>query len=317
MKKNSFFDVCRRWALVLAIAVLMIAFTALQPSFISGTNLINIVRQTAIMGILAIGLTFVVIAGELDLSFSMVATLVCVLCLKMLINSVNTALSWVIVAVLGMAMGFINGYIVVRLKVPSMLGTIGTQLLYGGIAAWISTGATVWTAKSNPLFNVPGRGVLFGVLPTPVIILIICAGLAIIILDKTILGRRFYAVGGNAVAANHAGINSDKIKWMSFIFMGFFAAVAGLIMASQFLSATPTVGDTYLFPAVIAVYLGSIFLKDGTPNLWGTVVACLLLSVLSNGINMAGLNYWHENTLQGVMMIVAIAFMNLGKKRRE
>lgn len=317
MKHNKIIDVLRRWVLLIIIIILGIIFSSISSSFLKGENLLNIVRQTAIMSILAIGLTYVIVAGEMDLSFSMVASMSAVIVLLFGVKGGNAAVSWIVVLVLGFIMGLINAFVVVKLQVPSMLGTIGTQLFFGGIVAWIAQGGTVWTAKFSALFATPGRGALFGFIPIPVVILIVVFIIGLIIMEKTVLGRYFYAAGGNAKAADHAGIDAKKIKAMSYIFLGVLSALAGIIIASQFASATPAVGSTYLFPAIIAVYLGSIFLKDGVPNMWGTIVACLFLQELSNGFNLIGLKYWHEDVTQGLVMVIAIAMMIAGKRRKK
>ncbi len=309
-------DFARKWALVLVIVVLAVIFAFGSDSFMKGDNWINIIRQASIMGILAVGLTFVIVSGEMDLSFSMVASLAAVVVLMMSIKSSNAGVSWIVAVLLGVGMGAVNAFVVVVLKIPSLLGTIGTQLLFGGIVAWIAQGGTVWTAKYSALFQIPGRGMLFGVIPFPVIILIVVAVIGIIVLEKTVMGRYFYAVGGNSKAADHAGINARKIKTIGYLIMGALGGLAGIVIASQFASATPSVGATYLFPAIIAVYLGSIFLKDGVPNLWGTIIACIFLSELSNGFNLIGLKYWHENVAQGIIMIVAIAISIMGKNKK-
>jgi len=317
MRKNKAFEILRKWSLVIVILVLCILFRVMQPIFLSGENVINIVRQAAILGVLAFGLSFVIISGEMDLSFSMVASLSAISVLYLEILGVNTVLSWIIALVIGLLCGLVNAFIVVKLCLPSMLGTIGTQLLFGGIAAWIAKGATVWTSKFSTAFTIPGRGMFFGVIPFPIVILAVVAVVSMIVLEKTVAGRYFYAVGGNADAADHAGISAKKVKGQSFVIMGALGALAGIIMASQYASATPTVGSTFLFPAVIAVYLGSIFLKDGVPNAWGTLVGCIFISVLSNGFNLVGLKYWHEDTTKGILMIVAISFTILAKKKKK
>jgi ribose transport system permease protein len=317
MKNKFITDTLRRWVLLIIIIILGGIFGVISDAFLSGNNLLNIIRQTAIMSIMAIGITFVIVAGEMDLSFSSIASLSAVLNLTFAIQGMNASVSWIIVIVLGLILGSINAFIIVKLKVPSMLGTIGTQLLFGGIVAWIANGGTVWTAKFSRLFSMPGRGNVFGVIPIPVVILVICFIVGLVVLEKTVLGRYFYAVGGNAKAADHAGINANRIKALSFIIAGFASSLAGIVIASQFASATSNVGSGYLFPAIIAVFLGSIFLKDGVPNMWGTMAACLFLQELSNGFSLIGLKYWHEDTTQGLVMIIAIATMIAGKRSKK
>lgn len=312
-KTGLLVEILRKWALVIVIFVLGIVFAAISPSFITGNNIMNILRQTSIMGVLAIGLTFVVVAGEMDLSFSSVASLSTILVLIMSIKGINAGISWIIVIALGIVLGAVNAFVVVKLKIPSMLATIGTQLLFGGVVAWIAQGGTIWTTRFSMLFQIPGRGLLYGVIPFPVIILLVVGIIGVVLLEKTVLGRYFYAVGGNAKAADHAGVNAKRIKVYGYLILGALGGVAGIIISSQFASATPTVGETYLFPAIIAVYLGSIFLKDGVPNLWGTILACIFISELSNGFNLIGLRTWHEDVAQGFIMIIAISLTIIGK----
>lgn len=317
MKQNRVVDTLRRWVLPIIIIILGIIFASMSPTFLKGTNLLNILNQTAIMSIMAIGATFVIVAGEMDLSFSSIASMSAVLCLTLAIKGYHAALSWIIVLGLGLLVGLFNAFIVVKLQIPSMLGTIGSQIFVGGIVAWIANGGTAWTSKFSNLFAIPGRAVVFGFLPFPVLLLMIIFVICLIILDKTVLGRYFYAVGGNAKAADHAGINANHIKALSFVILGVLSAAAGIVIASKFASSTCNVGSGYLFPAIIAVYLGSIFLKDGVPNMWGTIVACFFLQELSNGFSLIGLKYWHENTTQGIVMILAIAMQIAGKRKKK
>jgi len=317
MSGRKALDIVRKWGLVIVIIIMFVFFALNEKSFSRFDNIINILRQTSIMGILAIGLTFVVVSGEMDLSFSSIVSLSSILVMLMCQSSVNSAISWAIVIVLGLLLGLFNGFVVVRLRIPSLLGTIATQLAFGGVVAWLCNGGTVWTARHSALFTFPGRGILFGFLPFQSFLMIVIAIIALIVLERTVLGRHFYAVGGNARAADHAGINAKRIKYIAYIIMGGLAAVAGIVVVSQFVSTTPVIGATYLFPAIIAVYLGSIFLKDGVPNLWGTIIACLFLAMISNGFILIGLKYWHENVTQGIIMIIAIASMQAGKKRKH
>ncbi len=312
---SSHLDKLRRYSLLILSVILCLVFGYLEPRFLSGENFINILRQASIMGILAIGLTFVVVAGEIDMSFGANSSLAAVLSLLLLIAKVNVVLIWLIILCIALLIGYLNSLVVLRLKVPALLGTIGTWLTIGGIVAWMAKGATVWTSKYPPIFEVLGRGRVFGVIPVPVVTLIIVSILGVIFLEHTVLGRYFYAVGGNANAATHAGISTRRVKTTAFLFMGFLAGIAGLTMSSMFSSATPTVGQQFFFTAIIAVYLGSIFLKDGVPNLWGTVVASLFLAIVSNGFNMIGLMYWHEQSAQGILMLIAISMITFVSKK--
>lgn len=312
---SKFMEITRKFALLITIIILSVFFAFLEPRFFSADNIINILSQTAIMGILSVGLTMVVVSGEIDMSYGANASLAAVLCLTMIKSGMNAFLVCAIVMAIGLLIGVLNSIVVVRFKVPAMLGTIGTWLFIQGVAAWISEGRTITTSKFPPAFEFIGRGRIFDVIPMPIITLLIVCIFGIILLNKTVLGRYFYAVGGNKEAAIHAGIDANKIKTISFIIFGFLGGVAGITVASKLVQATAKSGDSYFFISIIAVFLGSIFLKDGVPNIWGTVVASLFLAVLNNGFNLVGLMWWHENVAQGLIMVAAITFITIVCKK--
>ena len=135
--------------------------------------------------------------------------------------------------------------------------------------------------------------------------------ISIIVLQFTRVGRYFYAVGGNKNAAIHVGISVNRIQTLAFVALGFLSGIAGITMASMFASSTPTVGQQFFFGSIIAVFLGSIFLKDGIPNIAGTIVASLFLAIISNGFNMVGLQFWYVNIAQGILMIFSISMIRI------
>jgi len=313
-KKSIILTGLRRFSLLIVIFFLFIIFWLIEPAFGSGSNIINILREASIQGVLAIGLTYVVISGEIDLSFGAAASLASVLAVLFLTFrnvGLNLWIAWPLILIVTTIVGYFNSLIVVKLKIPSLLGTIGSWLVIGGITALVTKGTTIWTSRYAPAFEVPGRLKLFGLIPFPIIILLIVAIVSVIILQFTRLGRYFYAVGGNKSAAIHVGINVDRIKTLAYILLGFLAGIAGITMASMFASSTPTVGQQFFFPAIISVFLGSIFLKDGIPNIAGTIVASLFLAVISNGFNLIGLQFWYVNITQGILMIFAIAMIQI------
>jgi ribose/xylose/arabinose/galactoside ABC-type transport system permease subunit len=316
MSNSSIVDGLRRFALLIVTILLFAIFGIIEPRFRSLENIINIVRQTSIMGILAVGLTFVVVSGEIDLSFGAIASMASVLSIFLVVAKVSPWISWILVLLAGIALGYANAVIVIRLKIPALLGTIGTWLAIGGLVALMVNGATIWTATYPAAFDFPGKGKILGIIPAPVVTLILFSAIAIVLLNYTVLGRYFYAVGGNANAATHAGISTNNIKAIGFLFMGFLSGVAGITMSSMFASSTPTVGQQFFFPAIIAVYLGSILLTDGIPNIWGTVVASLFLSIISNGLIMIGLMWWWESIAQGLLMILAISVITVISKKK-
>ena len=188
----------------------------------------------------------------------------------------------------------------------------------GGIVAWIAKGGTVWTSKFTALFSIPGRGTLFGFLPVPVLVLVVIFTVCLIVLEKTVAGRYFYAVGGNAKAADHAGIIAKRMKAMSFIIVGFLSAVRGHRDRVPVCVLHEQRGQRIPVPRNYRRFSGFDFPQRTACRIsGGTMVACLFLQELSNGFSLLGLKYWHEDTVQGFIMILAIATMIAGKHRNK
>jgi ribose transport system permease protein len=314
IKRRSILTNLRRFSLLILIFVLYIVFRSIEPSFGSLSNLINILREASIQGILAIGLTYVVISGEIDLSFGANASLASVLAILFLTignKGLNLWIAWPLILVITSVVGLCNAFVVVKLKIPSLLGTIGTWLTIQGITILAVKGVTIWTSKFPPAFEIPGRLKLFGIIPFTILTLLVVAITSIIILQLTKVGRYFYAVGGNKSAATHVGILVNRIKTLAYVALGFLSGIAGITMASMFASSTPTVGQQFFFGSIIAVFLGSIFLKDGIPNITGTIVASLFLAIISNGFNFIGLQFWYVNIAQGILMIFSISMIQI------
>lgn len=314
IKRENILINLRRSSLLILVFILYFIFWSIEPSFGSMSNFVNILRESSIQGVLAIGLTYVIISGEVDLSFGANASLASVLAVLFLTlgeKGINLWIAWPIILIITTMIGLFNAFVVVKLKIPSLLATIGSWLAIQGVVALSVKGHTIWTSIYPTTFAIPGRLKLFGSIPFPIIILIICIIISVLILQFTRTGRYFYAVGGNKDASIHVGISVNKIKTLGFIILGFLAGIAGITMASMFASSTPTVGQQFFFPAIISVYLGSIFLKDGIPNISGTVVASFFLAIISNGFNLIGLHFWYVNIAQGLLMIFSIYMIHV------
>jgi ribose/xylose/arabinose/galactoside ABC-type transport system permease subunit len=266
--------------------------------------------------VLAVGATLIIVSGEIDLSFAASASLAAVITVVLLIETdIHLYAAWLIAVTASVSVGILNAVILKFTRIPSLLSTIAMWLTLQGLSAVISKGETIWTSAYPKGFEFLGRYSLFGVVPIPVVTFTIITIAGAIFLERTRLGRYFYATGGNPNAATHAGIDIRQVKNLAFIIMGFLSGISGITMASLYASVTPTVGDGFLFPAVISVFLGAIFLKDGVPNVWGTAVAALLFATLSNGFVMIGLMYWWKLLAQGLIMMFAVITIVLTGKR--
>ena len=299
-----------KYGLLIAAIALFIIFAFLEPRFVTPRNIFKIIGQGSIIGLLALGLTAIVVVGEFDISFAAVATLCCVLSVFLIgALGMNIFLAWGICIALSIGISLVNAVNIVHIGVPSFIATLGMMGLLEGISLWITGGGVIYYAIMPAGFKSIGRAMIGNLVPSPAISFAIGAIILIIFLDFTYMGRYFYAVGSSSQAARHTGLNVAKAKFLAFFVMGAIAGLSGIIMASMFGGGNPIMGGGYLFPAVIATFLGAIFLKEGLPNTLGTVVAAMLLAIITNGLVMVGLPLYIKEMVQGIILAVSVAIV--------
>lgn len=305
--------VVRRYGVLWATIILYIVFAAIEGRFFSTQNVFNIIRMASIIGMLAIGLTLYVCVGEFDISFAAIATLSNVLNILLLMHGYSLYFSWGVCLGLGVLIQAANAFSVLVVGIPSFIATIGMMGILTGISRYFTNGTTIYASTYPEGFEWLGRTMILGVIPSPVVSFVIVGILGVVFLEFSRRGRYTYAVGGNAEAATHVGINVKKVKLLTFLISGFIAGLAGIVMASLFGSGNPTQGEGFLLPAIIATFLGAVFLRDGLPNARGTIVAALLLAVLENGFVMTDVPYYMKEVVQGAVLIGSVAMVSLLK----
>ncbi len=305
--------VLRRYGVLWAVFILYVIFAAIEPRFFSTQNALNIVRMASIIGMLAIGLTLYVCVGEFDISFAAIATLSNVLNILMLMNGYNLYFSWAVCIGLGVLIQALNSISVLVVGIPSFIATIGMMGILTGISRYFTAGTTIYAGTYPAGFDALGREMVFGIIPSPVISFAIIGIFGVVFLEFSRRGRYTYAVGGNAEAAMHVGINTKKTKLVTFLISGLISGFAGIVMASLYGSGNPTQGEGFLLPAIIATFLGAVFLRDGLPNARGTIVAALLLAVLENGFVMTDVPFYMKEVVQGFVLLCSVAMVSLLK----
>lgn len=283
---------------------LFFAVTLSDSGFISVTNLLNIVRQTAIIAVIAVAVTFVISAGEIDLSVGSVAGLA----------SVTTALALgqlgllpgIVAGLLtGVLVGAINGFLVTGVGIPSFLVTLGMLGIASGTAQWITDSAPVPIA-SDLYNNTFGAGRI-GQIPSLLLWLLVVATLGQVVLRKTAYGRQVLATGGNAAAARFSGVDTRRIKFLVLMFSGTFAALGGMLYAGRLNSGRYTVGQGDELSVIAAVILGGTSLFGGAGTVVGTVLGALLIGLINNGLILMGLEFSQQVIIRGVIIILAVA----------
>jgi len=302
--------------LVLAtiLMILCVAISLAAPQFYSEANIIAILRQCALVLIVASGMTMLIITAEVDLSVG--ASLAFVGCVAMAVLNSTQSLMLGVMAALAFAgaVGLVNGLVVTRLKVNSLIGTIGTMMmLQGGV--YLFTREAVQNHHQLPSFTDLGAGYL-GPFPIPVILAAIIFAVAYVTLRFTTLGRYLYAVGANEKAVRLSGIRSERLKLFAFIATGLCVGVAGLVLSSLMNAGQPTAGRGFELTVIAAVILGGTSLTGGRGSLIGTLLGVLVLKVIDNGIIILGWNQDLQMVVPGIVIVLA-TYLDLVRSKRN
>ncbi len=304
-----------RYGLLVAAVVIWIIFSLLQSRFYSPVNIFSIIRQASIIGILGLGLGGIVINGDFDMSFAATTSLVGVIGITMMMNDANPFLIFITCLAVGVGVGLINSVLVVRARIPSFIVTMGMMMFLQGVAKYITGGAEIYPLHVPQFFKLFGSSYTFGVIPNAVFTFLIIGIAAILFYGYSKRGRYMYATGGNPNAAQHVGLNVSFNRTMAFVLGGLLSGIAGLLLLSMLRAANPSMGQGYLFPTVITVFLGSLFLKGGVVNAPGIILSAVFMASLSNGFTMIGLPFYAKDIAQGLILVIALlGICILGRK---
>ncbi len=296
------------WAPLMVLVLLCIIVTFINPNFLSFGNLVRITQSAMIPLVLGIGATFIVLMGSIDLSVEGVVTLAAVILSMLVLNGANGnnlgVLAVPIVLFIGSAVGFINGLVHVRLKVPSFMTTLGTWFIALGAANALLGGMS--TRINDPFIR--GLAVVrFMGFPWGVWLALFCLLLALIIQNYTRLGRYIYALGGGEDLAALSGISTFRVRLATFTLAGAFYAVGGILAAAQLGLGNAQIGTGWLFTTITAVVVGGTSLAGGQGGVLQTLVGVLIVGVLSNGMVLMGVPSSVQIGVQGLMIIAAVA----------
>lgn len=301
LKKHS--SISRHLGLIGVILVLSVVFIVLDSSFLTGMNLLNIVRQSSVMIIVAMGVTFVMISGELDLSIGGIACLTGMAVSKMMTSGIPISLSIILGLLIGVIIGFLNGFLTTTFKLPSMIVTLATMNLANGCASLITGGTAIYNLPEK--FEFLGRGYI-GFLPAQVVFMAIIVIVCGIVLAKTLIGRYALAIGGSNKVTELAGIPVVRYKLIYFIFCGLCASFAGIILTSKLASGQPNLASNMMMDTLTAVVLGGTAMSGGSGTIAGSVMGALLLTIISNGLTINGVNSFWQMIISAFILIATI-----------
>lgn len=297
---------------LLALIVLIIVVTAMNPSFVSPSNLLNLLRQVAANGFIAFGMTFVILTGGIDLSVGSTLALSSALTAGLISNGVHVGLAVLVGLVSGGFLGALNGLLISKGKMAPFIATLATMTIYRGTTLVYTNGNPITGIGDSFFFSFIGRGYLFGI-PFPVILMFLVFILLFLLLHKTSFGRKTYAIGGNEKAAYIAGVKIDKIKILIYTISGLMASISGMIITSRLNSAQPTAGQSYEMDAIASVVLGGTSLSGGRGRIFGTLIGALIIGTLNNGLNLLGVSSFYQQIVKGIVIVIAVL---LDRKRK-
>lgn len=300
--------------ILLALVVLCTALAFLSPVFFSSNNLLGVARAFSMTAISAIGQTMVIITGGIDLSVGSIIGLSSLSTGMLLASGWPSVLAIAVGLAVGTAFGVCNGLLVTRVGLPPFIATLGTLSIGRGLIYVITQGYPVTAPRDELLLQI-GQGYL-GIIPMPVIIMVLVTIAATWFLGKTTLGRYIYAVGGNEEASRLAGINVNRVKMFVYTMSGFLSAVSGIILLSRLVSAQPTAGLGQELPVIAASIIGGTSLIGGEGTAFGAVLGAAIVGVLENGIILLGINTYAQQVVTGAAILLAVG-IDIWQKRRQ
>ena len=293
---------------------LVVVLTCLKPSFIQPGNLVNILKQASINGILAFGMMFVIIAGGFDMSVGSTVAFTGVLAAMLGQGQYPLIVPLLVAMLAGLAVGVVNGVGVAVGDLPPFIMTLGTMTAVRGLALLISNGKPVIgisaeykAIAASSVLGVPMLAVFL------VVIILICS----FVLAKTVYGRRVYACGGNLLAARVSGINTTKIRISTFAIAGLLAGLSGFLMTSRVTIGQPNAAESYEMDAITACVVGGVSMSGGVGTSWGVVVGCLLITVIANGLDIMGVSSHWQKIVKGAIIVLAVLLDIKGKGKKN
>lgn len=313
-KQNKIYarNLIKEYGSLIALVFLVMAISIVSKEFRTLGNLLSLLRQSAVNGLIAFGMTMVILTGGIDLSVGSTLALSVTLTAGLITKyGVPVPLAMAITLVLGLALGAVSGLLVTVGRIQPFIATLVTMTIYRGATLIYSGGKPVsGVTNSNEYAGAKvleffGRGSIVGI-PFPVIIFVIAFFIFYVYLNKTTFGRKVYALGSNQNCAILAGVDSRKVRLVIYSVSGFMASLAGLILLSRLGSAQPTLGTGFEMDAIAAVALGGTSMSGGRGKVTGTLIGILIIAVLNNGLNILGVSSYWQDVVKGMVILLAV-----------
>jgi ribose/xylose/arabinose/galactoside ABC-type transport system permease subunit len=303
--ENGFIVIFILWCLFLALTT---------EKFLTPRNILTVLQQSAIVGIVAIGEMLVMLTGAMDVSLAAIMSVGGLIAANFMINGVPPAIAVVIGVGAGGAIGLVNGLIVTKIKINAIIATLGMLSILGGLALMYTQGQTLYGPALDSI-GFLSSGQVAGV-RVPIIVMFALYAACSVVLSRTLFGAQLYAVGGNEKAAWLSGLRVDRIRILAFVLAGLLAGVGGVMQAARQGSATAVMGDEFLFPILTTVVLAGVSLSGGKGRVWNVLIAAIFLVTITNGMVLLGLSVNAQRVASGAILIAALSLDRLRQRVR-
>ncbi len=295
--------IMKQYGIFVGFLLVVIVLSILSPAFLTTVNLLNIIRQTSIHGIMAVGMTFVILTAGIDLSVGSVLAFTGVLCADFEHKGLSLFVIIIVTLLLGAILGFLNGVVITKGKVTPFVVTLGMMSIARGFALIYSGGYPI-SGFGKP-FRFIGSG-YFLKIPIPIIIFALTLIIAAVVLRHTRLGRYTYAIGGNEETVKLSGINSDIYKTIAYLISGTTSALGAVVLTSRLNAGEPIAGTGYELDVIASVVIGGTSLMGGRGGVWGTLIGALLIGTINNGMNLLGISSYWQAVVKGLIIVGAV-----------
>jgi len=311
---ERFFICWDKIGILLVFIVVCVIFGILNPVFFNPLNIINVIRQVSIIGVMAVGMTLVILLGLIDLSVGSIVAFAGIVAAGFQVKwGGSFFLSLVIPLLVGAGIGFFNGYVSTKGGIHPFIVTLGSMSIFRGATLLIAQGKPI--SGMSPAFRFIGAGMI-GPIPFPVILFLGCVIIFGIMLRRTVFGRYIYAIGGNQEAALLSGIMVDRVKILTYTILGTLSGLSALILTSRLNSGELVAGQGYELDVIASVVIGGTSMMGGEGGVYGTLIGALLIGVISNGLNLLGVQPYWQMMVKGTIIILAVLMDRMKRRFR-
>lgn len=302
--KSNVKNILIKYKSFIVFLVLCIGIAMIEPRFLTLSNIRNVLTQVSVNAILAIGMTFVILTGGIDLSVGSILAISGAVAAIVVKTNGNVFLAVTVAIVIGALVGLVNGLIISKGKIQAFIATLATMTIFRGVT-YVSTNGIPVSGLGDE-FSKLGNARILDQIPMPVLFTLVVFVISLYVLTQTRYGRYLYALGGNEESARLSGINTDKVKTIVYVISGAAAALSGIIVTSRIGSASPNAGTGFELDAIAAVVLGGTSLAGGEGTVTGTIIGALIIGVLNNGLNLINVSPFYQSIVKGIVILLAV-----------